>query len=69
MAIRQERIVLRIDLSGFVSAMSRVTEAMSRLHLTPRGQVRGVDAHHPRPLSIDGAAYHRRRRARARRSR
>lgn len=68
MANRTERITLHIDVSGFVAAMARVSEVMKHLHITG-DRMRRVDVHHPRPLSIDGAAYHRRRRARARRNR
>ncbi|MDF9718070.1 hypothetical protein INN71_02655 [Nocardioides sp. ChNu-153] len=65
---------VHVDLSPFITAVTEAARAMAALmaglHIDPlSGVARPVDTHHPRPLPIDGAAYHRRRRARTRRTR
>lgn len=59
---------ITIDTSGFVAAMQRLTD-MLKDWTTADGRWRRVDAHHPRPLGIDGYAYRRRTLARRRRNR
>lgn len=52
------------------SAAEEVGKMIAAAFGVPWKLVRGshYDEHHPRPLTIDGHAYHRRRRARARRN-
>lgn len=70
---RDVTVTLTVNFEPFIEAMARaaasIAELMKRIHIRPDGTVRAVDVHHPKPLSIDGHAYHRRRRARARRNR
>lgn len=70
---RYARVTLTVNVEPLVEAMTRaaahIAELMARFHVRPDGTIRRVDVHHPKPLPIDGHAYHRRRRARARRNR
>lgn len=56
------------DLSPYIEAVNEFITAFAALsagfHIRPDGTVRLVDRHHPRPLPINGAEYHRRRRNR-----
>lgn len=61
-------VKLEIDTSRFVEAMNEVAEVLTRLRRVAPWVLDGApDAHHPRPLSIDGHAYHRRVRNRRKR--
>lgn len=68
MADREIQVTLEIDTSAFDAAMSRFVASLPRF-VAALDRINGWDEHHPKPLFIDGAAYHRRRRARARRRR
>lgn len=76
-AHRDAVVTLTIDAGPFLDALARAAaaaaETLNRFYrdfcMSPDGRIRRVDAHHPKPLPIDGRAYHRRRRARARRGR
>ena len=61
---------LTLDTSEFEEALRRFAEFCRQWAPTSRRPgLRRVDAHHPRPLGIDGAAYRRRTLARRRRNR
>ncbi|WP_193613143.1 hypothetical protein [Nocardioides lijunqiniae] len=66
---RSVALDITFDVSGFVDAMNRLAKAMQHWTVTVDGRLRRVDAHHPRPLGIDGRAYRRRTLARRRRNR
>lgn len=74
---RDITVTLTINADRIVAALARAAadaaRAMDRFAnlfvQRPDGSVRRVDDHHPKPLPIDGRAYHLRRRARTRRTR
>lgn len=63
-------VSLTIDAGPFFAALARaaalahaaasIAGLRARFHVRPDGSVRRVDAHHPKPLPIDGRAYHQR---------
>lgn len=71
MSARTVHVIISVDKSPFLEAMERATAAAvaftARWTVSPRGDLRRVDQHHPRPLPINGHEYHRRRKARSRR--
>jgi len=77
LATNQVRFRVNVDVRPFLEAVAKAQAEMARnlaawyrRNLPPLvalGPVKPRDRHHPRPLPIDGHAYARRRKARARR--
>lgn len=61
-AMSRFRVVMSVDTTQFRSAMQRLVDETHLWRLPSRW-----DKHHPRPLTIDGHAYHQRRKNRTRR--